>query len=118
LLADSSPRAEVPAAHPRTDRTRQRRHPEDTRARRESRQHRRLHRGIPAEDPHGFDHHVGFYPGAAGIAKFADALDDYERGKGSVQFPHDEPLPLDLVATIVKFRVEQNVSKKTPARRS
>jgi uncharacterized protein YdhG (YjbR/CyaY superfamily) len=66
----------------------------------------------------GFDHHVGFYPGAAGIAKFADALDDYERGKGSVQFPHDEPLPLDLVATIVKFRVEQNVSKKTPARRS
>jgi uncharacterized protein YdhG (YjbR/CyaY superfamily) len=56
----------------------------------------------------GYEHHVGFYPGAAGIAKFRDELKDYESGKGSVQFPHDEPLPLDLVARIVDFRVEQN----------
>jgi uncharacterized protein YdhG (YjbR/CyaY superfamily) len=55
-----------------------------------------------------FEHHVGFYPGAAGIAKFRDALSKYESGKGSVQFPHDEPLPLALVAEIVDFRVEQN----------
>lgn len=60
----------------------------------------------------GFEHHVGFYPGAAGIAKFRDVLEDYESGKGSVQFPHDEPLPLDLVAAIVDFRVGQNSSKK------
>jgi uncharacterized protein YdhG (YjbR/CyaY superfamily) len=65
-----------------------------------------------------FEHHVGFYPGAGGIKKFADALDVYESGKGSVQFPHDQPLPLDLVATIVKFRVEQNSSKKVKARKS
>jgi uncharacterized protein YdhG (YjbR/CyaY superfamily) len=59
-----------------------------------------------------FEHHVGFYPGAAGIAKFRDELMQYESGKGSVQFPHDEPLPLDLVAAIVDFRVEQNRWKK------
>jgi uncharacterized protein YdhG (YjbR/CyaY superfamily) len=56
----------------------------------------------------GYAHHVGFYPGAAGIAKFREAIKDYKSAKGSVQFPHDEPLPLALVAEIVDFRVEQN----------
>jgi uncharacterized protein YdhG (YjbR/CyaY superfamily) len=60
----------------------------------------------------GYEHHVGFYPGAAGIAKFRDALEGYKSAKGSVQFPHDEPLPLELVAEIVDFRVEQNRWKK------
>jgi uncharacterized protein YdhG (YjbR/CyaY superfamily) len=63
-----------------------------------------------------YEHHVGFYPGAAGIAKFRHALARYESGKGSVQFPHDEPLPLELVAEIVKFRVEQNFWKQVPKR--
>ena len=58
-----------------------------------------------------FDRHVGFYPGAAGIAAFQDALAPYKSAKGSVQFPHDEPLPLELVAEIVRFRVAQQASK-------
>lgn len=38
--------------------------------------------------------------------------------KGSVQFPHDEPLPLDLVAEIVRFRAaEQSAKQKSGARR-
>ena len=60
-----------------------------------------------------FDRHVGFYPGAAGIATFKDALAPYKSAKGSVQFPHDEPLPLDLVAEIVRFRVAQQASRPT-----
>jgi uncharacterized protein YdhG (YjbR/CyaY superfamily) len=58
-----------------------------------------------------FDRHVGFYPGAAGIAAFQDALASYKSAKGSVQFPHDEPLPLELVAEIVRFRVAQQSSR-------
>lgn len=58
-----------------------------------------------------FDRHVGFYPGAAGIAEFKDALADYKSAKGSVQFPHTEPLPLALVAEIVRFRVAQQTVK-------
>jgi uncharacterized protein YdhG (YjbR/CyaY superfamily) len=58
-----------------------------------------------------FDRHVGFYPGAAGIAAFKDALADYKSAKGSVQFPHTEPLPLALVAEIVRFRVAQQATK-------
>jgi uncharacterized protein YdhG (YjbR/CyaY superfamily) len=59
-----------------------------------------------------FDRHVGFYPGAAGIAAFKDALADYKSAKGSVQFPHTEPLPLALVAEIVRFRVAQQAVKR------
>jgi uncharacterized protein YdhG (YjbR/CyaY superfamily) len=60
----------------------------------------------------GYEHHIGFYPGAAGIAEFRDQLQKYKSGKGSVQFPHDEPLPLRLVAEITRFRVRQNSDKR------
>jgi uncharacterized protein YdhG (YjbR/CyaY superfamily) len=59
-----------------------------------------------------FDRHVGFYPGASGIAAFKDALAGYKSAKGSVQFPHDEPLPLELVAEIVRFRVAEQATKQ------
>ena len=62
-----------------------------------------------------FEHHVGFYPGPTGIAKFRDALKSYKSAKGSVQFPHDEPLPLDIVAAIVDFRVSESGGKPSRA---
>lgn len=65
-----------------------------------------------------FAHHVGFYPGATGIATFSDALSHFRSAKGSVQFPHDQPLPLDLVAAIVRFRMSENVQKKAKVPRS
>jgi uncharacterized protein YdhG (YjbR/CyaY superfamily) len=51
--------------------------------------------------------HIGFYPGASGIAAFKSELSDYKMAKGSVQFPFDEPLPVSLIARIVKFRVKE-----------
>lgn len=54
-----------------------------------------------------FAKHVGFYPGPSGIAAFQQALAGYKSAKGSVQFPHDEPLPLELIAAIVQFRVAE-----------
>jgi uncharacterized protein YdhG (YjbR/CyaY superfamily) len=59
-----------------------------------------------------FSKHIGFYPGAGGIAEFADELAGYKTSKGTVQFPFDRPLPLDLVKRIVKFRIKQNLEKK------
>src|SRR5262245_42701116 len=44
----------------------------------------------------GYSNHIGFYPGADGIAAFKKQLAGYKRAKGSVQFPLDEPLPLDV----------------------
>ncbi|MBK7026122.1 MAG: DUF1801 domain-containing protein [Polaromonas sp.] len=60
-----------------------------------------------------FKKHIGFYPGAAGIAAFQDELAGYKSAKGSVQFPLDQALPLDLVKKIVKFRVIQNLAAPT-----
>ena len=55
--------------------------------------------------------HIGFYPGASGIAAFRNELSVYKGAKGSVQFPHDKPLPLDLITRIVKYRVDENMLK-------
>lgn len=60
-----------------------------------------------------FKKHIGFYSGAAGIAAFQDELAGYKSAKGSVQFPLDQALPLDLVKKIVKFRVAQNLAAPT-----
>jgi len=59
-----------------------------------------------------FQHHIGFYPAPRGIEVFRDALSKYKGAKGSVQFPHDEPLPLALIAKIVEFRVGETLEKK------
>jgi uncharacterized protein YdhG (YjbR/CyaY superfamily) len=61
----------------------------------------------------GFKNHIGFYATPTGHAEFKKELSIYKQGKGSVQFPLDEPLPLDLIARIVKYRIEVNsVHKK------
>ena len=58
-----------------------------------------------------FENHIGFYPTGSGVAEFKRELARYKSGKGSIQFPVDEPLPLKLVADIVKFRVRESYKK-------
>ena len=58
-----------------------------------------------------FKNHIGLYATPSGHTHFADALSQYKQGKGSVQFPNEQPLPLDLIAEIIAFRVEENASK-------
>lgn len=59
-----------------------------------------------------FERHIGFYPTPSGIVEFQDELKKYHTSRGAIQFPIDEPLPLELVTRIVKFRVEQNAERK------
>lgn len=59
----------------------------------------------------GYQNHIGFYPGANGIRHFQEEINQFKNAKGSVQFPHTTPLPLDLVKKIVRFRREENLSK-------
>lgn len=58
-----------------------------------------------------FKKHIGFYATPSGHAEFKKELDGYKQGKGSVQFPLSEPLPLDLIRKIVIFRSEENSAK-------
>ena len=72
--------------------------------------------GMPAYKTNGkpliyfaaFKNHIGLYATPSGHTHFADALSQYKQGKGSVQFPNEQPLPLDLIAEIIAFRVEEN----------
>lgn len=70
--------------------------------------------GIPTFYLHGplvhfaaFQKHIGFYATPTGHEAFAEALAHYNQGKGSVQFPFDQPLPLELIARMVRYRVEE-----------
>jgi uncharacterized protein YdhG (YjbR/CyaY superfamily) len=60
----------------------------------------------------GYKHHIGFYATPTGHAEFAEELSKYKQGKGSVQFPLNEPLPLDLIQRIVIFRVGEHLKPK------
>jgi uncharacterized protein YdhG (YjbR/CyaY superfamily) len=62
--------------------------------------------------------HIGFYPTPNGIEAFAQDLAPYKSSKGSVQFPHDQPLPLDLVAKITQYRLEQNRAEAAEKRKA
>jgi len=61
--------------------------------------------------------HIGFYPTPGGIRAFKDEISIYKNAKGSVQFPIDKPLPLDLIRRIVEFRVAENLKNAKIKRR-
>ena len=52
----------------------------------------------------GYKKHVGLYPHPTTMEKFEPELTEYKRGKGSVQFPLDKPLPKDLIIKMIKYR--------------
>lgn len=52
----------------------------------------------------GFKHHIGFYATPNGHEAFAEDFAKYKQGKGSVQFPLDQPLPVDLIKRVVQYR--------------
>lgn len=53
----------------------------------------------------GFPKHTGFYATPNGHEAFQEDFAKYKQGKGSVQFPLDQPLPLDLVRRVVQYRI-------------
>ena len=59
-----------------------------------------------------FKNHIGFYATPGGHAAFRKELSAYEGAKGSVQFPLKEPMPLDLITRMVKFRVKENMARQ------
>lgn len=61
--------------------------------------------------------HLGFYPTPSAIKAFAKELVGFTTAAGSIQFPLDKPLPIDLIRRITEFRVresrEQNAKWRT-----
>lgn len=55
-----------------------------------------------------FKKHIGLYPGDEATAAFADRLTDYDTSKGTIRFPHNKELPLELIAEIARWSYERN----------
>lgn len=74
--------------------------------------------GMPAFKLHGplvyfaaFKNHIGFFPTASGISNFTSELQDFRYSKGTIQLPHNKPIPTKLIQKIVRFRVTENQTK-------
>jgi uncharacterized protein YdhG (YjbR/CyaY superfamily) len=57
-----------------------------------------------------YKQHIGLYPVPAGDVAFKDELAPYAAGKGTARFPYDRPIPFDLIAKIVKYRIKENLA--------
>ncbi len=55
--------------------------------------------------------YIGFYPTSSGIAAFQQELSGYTGTKGAVHFLINQPLPLELIGRIVRFRVAENQAR-------
>jgi uncharacterized protein YdhG (YjbR/CyaY superfamily) len=66
----------------------------------------------------GYKQHIGFYALPSGHNEFSAGLSKFKKGKGSVRFPLDEPLPSKLIAQIVRFRVKENTAKHGTKKKS
>lgn len=55
-----------------------------------------------------FKRHYSLFPWSdAMAAELGAALEPYAVGKGTIRFPNDQPIPLDLVARVVEFRLRE-----------
>jgi uncharacterized protein YdhG (YjbR/CyaY superfamily) len=57
----------------------------------------------------GFTEHtsLNFFPTAGAFAEFNAELEPYATSKSAIRFPLDQPLPVDLIDAIVRFRVDE-----------
>lgn len=55
-----------------------------------------------------FKRHYSLFPWSdAMVEELGEALKPYAVGKGTIRFPADEPIPLDLVTRIIEFRLRE-----------
>lgn len=64
-----------------------------------------------------YPNHVGLYPAPREAPEFRTELAAYAGGKGTVRFPLDRPIPLDLVARIARHLAARNAAKAAAKRR-
>jgi uncharacterized protein YdhG (YjbR/CyaY superfamily) len=58
-----------------------------------------------------FKNHVSMYPIPPGPEFFKKEIAPYVKGKGTMQFPLDKPIPYDLIKKIVEFSMEENLRR-------
>ncbi len=56
-----------------------------------------------------FKNHIGLYSVPTHNQAFIKDFSAYKTGKGSVQFPLNQPMPLDFIRRIIEFKVAERV---------
>ncbi len=59
----------------------------------------------------GYKNHISVYPAPRENPEFKKELSAYKGGKGTVQFPTDKPLPLELITKIAEFSLKKNLQE-------
>ena len=68
-----------------------------------------------------YNKYIGFYPVPSGIDEIDKEFASYKTsGKGTLQFPLNKPIPLDLIIKLVKFKKEniEKVEKKKQTKKT
>ncbi|HEX5167834.1 MAG TPA: DUF1801 domain-containing protein [Cyclobacteriaceae bacterium] len=59
-----------------------------------------------------YKNHIGFYPVPGTLEKIDKDFASFKTsGKGTIQFPLNKPMPLNLITKLVNFRVKENLEK-------
>ena len=76
--------------------------------------------GMPTFTLHGnyliyfaaYKNHIGVYPVPGGNPDFEKEFSNYTTsGRGTIQFPLNKPMPLEMIKKIVLFRVQESQQK-------
>ena len=59
----------------------------------------------------GWKNHISIYPIPTGDEEFNQKIAPYISGKGTLKFPLDKPIPLELVAEMVRLQIADNLEK-------
>jgi len=60
----------------------------------------------------GWKRHLSLYPVPAGDAAFQQQIAPYKKGRGTLQFPFDKPIPYDLVEQVVIWLMREKPAKE------
>jgi uncharacterized protein YdhG (YjbR/CyaY superfamily) len=59
----------------------------------------------------GFKNHISLYPIPPVPAIFEKEISPFVKGKGTIQFPLDKPIPYDLIKEFVKYSLDYNLAR-------
>lgn len=59
-----------------------------------------------------FKNHIGFYATPESNLAFKDELSEYKTTKGTIQLPHDKPVPIELFRKIILYKAMSIESQK------
>lgn len=75
--------------------------------------------GVPTFKLHGtyfiyfaaYKNHISIYPIPQGTDAFTEQIASYKKGKGTLQFPLNKPIPWPLIDEIIKFSLQTNIER-------